>query len=174
MNRLYTYTIHLLFVSLACAWLVHFAFPVYYSVCTIEIKNRQHASIAEKDGEFEVKRLSLHDYKKLKYGDDELLIDGKMYDIADVEYEGDYVKCTVLKDNDETELNQSLVQDVDHSLKKEQHCKQIAFWCPVATPPATGYHPFLYTSTIINSYYILSEPILNGFMNSIIRPPELG
>jgi len=170
LKRAYTYIIHLLFIVLAGAWLLHFVYPVYYAARSKEVKNNQRETIMQRMyNEFEIKQLSYADFERYREGD-ELSIDGEMYDIIHISYSRESVICKVLKDAAETELHKSLARNIN--AKRVRNSKPMVFWCPVADS-RTRHISFIYFQPLLPEHSLTAPPfIANVYIDNIIQPPE--
>jgi hypothetical protein len=166
-------TYRLLTLLLIAVWGLHFAYPVYYAVVAGNIHTAQQAAIETEPEALTRIILSATDFKE-QYNTTtkELYYEGKMYDVAQTEAQGDNVLCTVLADEQETCLNQQLSNEVQHSTLHKS-LKQCVSWVPVlqfATPVYNTILPHFnrrtnYTTAPDNAMVAM------GFRRKIPRPP---
>lgn len=80
-------------------------FYVYYALELQRIRSATREQIKSlPDDQLQNFRLTTSQYEDLKVGDDEIKIDGKMYDIARITFAGDEVWIYALHDEDEDNL----------------------------------------------------------------------
>jgi len=152
---------------------VHFIYPLFYTVSDNEIKKEQRYKIKNAPGDA-LTSLSLErPFFILHYNsaEKELSYNGKMYDIAGVNYMGNKVVCTVLQDEKESELVENFTKNILHN-HPDKTSKQCISWSPSVQPIYYKYSP------IAHHYYekaSFSLPMIRtlsaGFKSKLNKPP---
>ncbi|MBS1586069.1 MAG: hypothetical protein JSS82_11060 [Bacteroidetes bacterium] len=156
-------------------WLLHFAYPLFYSAALFQRHQLQSATIAENSGNSftEITLTASAFNKSYSPAEKELEIDGSMYDVAHVHRNGNLVTCYVLSDKDETTLKKSYNSELrnQHSAK---NTSQVHCWWPVVMlytsyQPITGYP--VTDDLSFHDVYMVS--LHEGHFDSRLQPPRL-
>lgn len=153
--------------------LLHIAYPVIYSTSLIELKELQQLFIKEHAKSERYHSLS---YSKTVFDaqydrfNNEVIFEGRIYDVVSYQIEHDQVKCLVLDDEEENEINERLDISLDRGSAKCHNEKQMGYWWPLFVQQLTtedkkeniaapiSYLPFAPDMVLPRGYYLLINP----------------
>ena len=162
-----------LLLLITVTWVMHFLYPVYYSIAVAGIKQEQYKKIETGKGTYVYMTLPtsvIHEAKagnELQFGDDR-------YDIVSISIKGNSAHCVLLYDSKETHLNKHLVRYTRNNRRTSDNTKRIFFW-----GPAGFLQPFnisfysLFNADDVSNPQRPDNILLNGFLQSITHPPNL-
>lgn len=157
---------------LLLAWGIHFIYPVIYTAHTQKVKAEQRLKIKRRQGTPVSITLSAPDFEKAYIPDEqELNINGHMYDVVSVRRCGNMVCCTALPDKKETTLHTQLAHRLTND-KTGKTAKQSVYWWPVVYNSSGDIvihscAPGIDVPQTRNYFFKVSE-----FKNEITEPPE--
>lgn len=85
---------------------------LYLQFKQVIVYNKVHDKLKEQNGEYITILLTKAEFEAYKLSEDEILMDGCMYDIRSCESEGGLVKLVALKDNEEFEIISRIKQAI--------------------------------------------------------------
>jgi hypothetical protein len=149
-------------ISLVLIFLLHFAgFYVYFILRISEIHKEMRSQLKHLPAEkLQVLILTKADFEKAKVGDDEIKVNGKMYDIARVEKENQRIKIYCIQDGAEDNLLSFLDEVLKNASRDKKSIPSGVFTfisqadipLVVTLPPNTfsqikAYTPYLFPSS---------------------------
>jgi hypothetical protein len=164
-----------LFTLLFAAWMFHFFYPLWHAVQTNIVRAEQREKIKHDTNSFKHLVLSSSRFQQ-HYIDDEqeLNIDGRMYDVVAVYHKDGMTWCTVLPDDAETELQEQLACNIhqETSMKTSKHA---VYWWPLTYKnSANVICNFVFTPMSVSApaKNVFFRP--DDFTTRISQPPEIG
>lgn len=160
------------FVSL---FLLHFAgVYTYFGVRLMAIRQEMKAKLKTlPDEQLEKIVLSKKDFQKIDIEENEIELNGKMYDIAKVEEKGNQYIVYALHDEHEDNLLSFLDEIVKRSSndKKPVPSQLLQFISLVFIPSSNS---FSFGQTITEKHFCLYSNLYSSFRSSIESPPPKG
>ncbi|MBS1771387.1 MAG: hypothetical protein JST82_00915 [Bacteroidetes bacterium] len=172
MNNKFTY--YFITAALLLTWSLHLAMPLCYSLSLSGIKDLQHELIESglMKGEYEQLALSNETFSKAyNTSDKELNWNNTQYDVVSYTKEGNTIICKVLKDEEETRMDNRINEN--HTTQNNlQRGKQLIYWWPLA-----HHHPEAFALVVTYSgkqdYCIYNNAkTLGGNRTILPRPPD--
>lgn len=160
---------------LVSAWIFHFIYPLCYTIAVHNIKYSQKHIIRTgraREG-YSTITVSIGDFEKAyNKEDEELYMDGKMYEAIDFHKQGDTMYCTVLYDNEETKLQHGYSIEQKHANDKTTSIP-LSFWCTVHYIPGSYTHPALFINILNQPLFKAYHASLSaGYAAPVTMPPE--
>ena len=173
-KRIARYGLNTLLILLLAVWMLHFMYPVYYSVAVLKVHNEQKDILDHRSvGLLEKVCLDLGTFEK--YYDrqsKELNINGDFYDVAGLEKTGNTITCYVLKDAEETCLNKNISTQLQHQ-QNAKNSKLAYCWLPVVLLYSSYNTRVFYSDVEHKEFSSFYDIYLNkGYLGSAMRPPR--
>lgn len=158
---------------LLAAWVVHFLYPVYYTVSILKIHDKQSEILEHPGNSLEKISLSQETFSKCyNERNKELNINGTFYDVAGYDKSNDIITCYVVTDKEETSLNKRISSEWQQQ-QNTRTTKQVCCWWPVVMLRTSILRPLVYSDILVKKYPLLNiMSVHKGFTLGNLQPPQ--